>query len=381
MSIMVAADLHVGKCFRSTPEFQHDDELVLSRLAAACLESKQKHGTCSLILAGDVFHRDRITGREICLVKQMVTWLLGHGIPTSYVVGNHDMDPVATSSDDGVLMSHMLASGAFPLSTTPLYSDGFAICGINWGPRETMLEQLDQLPPHHILVMHTAFKHLLGFDGSWSMDLSADFCTRQGPQSFLICGDIHKYDVRPGANAEGSFTFISPGSPAAQDISETSAHGAVEITGTPALSQIRHIPLGVRTVITVDLREVEADQARDQVSQALDAMLPYSGKPVLALTYTKAKGTRLRDFVKSLEGMKDLVVLVPKRVYDPLEEVPDVVKQAIAGGKKLSETEALASLLPPTEKPEEHRLASTFLNMTPEQIIAHIGVMVAGLAH
>jgi len=110
-------------------------------------------------------------------------------------------------------------------------------------------------------------------------------------------------------------------------------------------------------------------------------MLPYSGKPVLALTYTKAKGTRLRDFVKSLEGMKDLVVLVPKRVYDPLEEVPDVVKQAIAGGKKLSETEALASLLPPTEKPEEHRLASTFLNMTPEQIIAHIGVMVAGLAH
>ena len=94
----------------------------------------------------------------------------------------------------------------------------YAVYCLNWSPRALLPERLAAVPECDMLMMHNAFRHLLGFEGAW--DLEMDMLPETA--KCVLVGDIHKYDLRLSPYGQ---PVLSPGSPYPVKVDEqTMAH-------------------------------------------------------------------------------------------------------------------------------------------------------------
>jgi DNA repair exonuclease SbcCD nuclease subunit len=203
--IFGAADLHLTKyVWTERKDIKGDSAQAFLDVAKAIVDGYdqltiEKH----LILAGDIFDKNKVDGFTNKNFSNIMHYLHSSGVTVYYIQGNHDLeeDPLPSAIQEGydAIPIHMDGQGIMDI-------DGKRVVGIDYGSRREMLEKINAITePVDILVLHCAFKHLLSFEDSYSLsmeDIPANYRN-------VFVGDIHITDATKGL-ASGGFV-ISPG--------------------------------------------------------------------------------------------------------------------------------------------------------------------------
>ena len=150
----------------------------------------------AVILAGDIFDRDRIEGPTLRSFANFVDELYTRGIPVYFVQGNHDLD--REDPLPGV-------EGAISLHGKLTQICGYRVYGLDWMPREQLKEALLAVPECDVLVLHAKMAHLAGNFGE-AADLSLDELPSNAAS--VVVGDIH---IPNSTELRGRGFCISPG--------------------------------------------------------------------------------------------------------------------------------------------------------------------------
>ena len=154
--IYVAADLHLRRqTWKSRPDINGDQYNAWAQLCYTVADDPDG----VLVLAGDIFDTPYPTGLDETAFRMGLD-LLGER-PCYFIPGNHDMEEVPRPS----------IFGAVQLQLSPVtLKNGFKISGIPFTrSTNTLHEHLATIDPVDMLVMHTGFRHLLGFEETWQV--------------------------------------------------------------------------------------------------------------------------------------------------------------------------------------------------------------------
>lgn len=207
MKIVFTADNHLRPyIWRSYKDICGDSYLAWQQLCEFVLNNVYSHakGDTIFILGGDIFDSTTPSGKSENAFKSGLDILRGK-VPVYFIPGNHDEEEIARP----------LLWDCIPLSENPIKIKDTVICGIPYTRNVELLQsKISNIPPCDFLVMHSAFKHLLGFDDMWQVQ-EDDIPEYIG---HVLVGDIHKKDI--------TGRIVSPGSLSVNNISEfTQEHG------------------------------------------------------------------------------------------------------------------------------------------------------------
>lgn len=330
------ADAHVKThIWQSYREVVGDAHTAFSKAVAEGVEQ----GSDTLLLSGDVFDNTRPTSKDVnavveaCKKFKMVL----------YVTGTHDnTDPPWVG-----LVPHAIHLGIVPAAVGDAVFLGIDYCST----RQQMLEQLSNLCPvireqqkPTYLVMHNAFRHLLGFEGAWKVEL--EDIEAISPDLRVIVGDVH---TRKTVKLSGNGWVHSAGPLCPQDWGQTSNSCYADVidisTGniTPVCTDVRkyhHIaledvasfkdeePLELPTVVKVDVPAGTTSGANIQIPCCIVIPTLVQISSETASEYSEV-GKSLEEVVKTyFEDPEDGELLwqlytsdAPKKVlYDLLEK-------------------------------------------------------------
>lgn len=205
--IYILPDLHIGGSLSRDARLKEDWLLFLQELQSK-LEEVLNPGD-AVIFPGDIFHTRKASGKEIRAFETFAARLNELGAWMFCIGGNHDNDEVLLAETRKV--QHLKPHGF-------LYGE-LTIRGLDSMPAEKLKESLHSLEPCDLLVIHASFRHLLGFEGAWDLEMSDIPETVKN----VAAGDIHVVDVRKLPHGKGSVG--SPGVLHPQKISEDPPHG------------------------------------------------------------------------------------------------------------------------------------------------------------
>lgn len=199
--IIFAADLHLRpQIWARRPDIAGDHALAWASLVRATLARPG----ASLVLGGDVFHNTAPSGAVEYLFKKGMDALLGKGRRVFFIKGNHDDEEVHRASLFG---AEQLADGEV------VDIGGIKVAAVNHTRvNDLAQERLADAPPCDILVMHTAFRHALGFADMWQCS-EEDVPEQVG---MVLAGHIHKHLERgkvliPGSICVNGVDEFDPG--------------------------------------------------------------------------------------------------------------------------------------------------------------------------
>lgn len=198
--IIFAADLHLRMAIWSKhPDITGDHAIAWRELVRAVVT---RPGS-SLILGGDIFHNTSPSGEVENLFRMGMDIMLNKGHKVYFIPGNHDDEAVprptlfgAERLEDGVVVD----------------VDGVSVAAVNYHRVTEVLQQaLADVPPCDLLIMHTAFRHTLGFADMWQ-------CTEEDVPEHVgavLVGHIHKHVEKgkvysPGSICVNSIAEIDP---------------------------------------------------------------------------------------------------------------------------------------------------------------------------
>ena len=219
------ADAHIkGRTWTNNMQLNADAYTALLKLARhiRAMENPPK----TLLIAGDWFDSNKPTSLDLMisidflsLFKQVV-----------YITGNHDTISPSFLQVAQYMQNTVTTQLDCSYITTP---EGVHIAGIQWTQDSKVLEERLQEIHESVpagepmyLLMHQAFKHLLNFEGSYS--IAADEIERifAGRVVRVLVGDIH---TRHTLELEGGGYIHSPGSLYPTSFDKTSEPYAVSL--------------------------------------------------------------------------------------------------------------------------------------------------------
>lgn len=281
---LFTADCHIKtRTWTNSALLREDSYCAFAKLISSvqnCLPNDPNYVE-TIVIGGDLFDSNRPTSQDLLEVNQSLVGMEA----IYYIRGNHDsVDP--SYLETGIVTDNLREFGPiFPLDCHKdidmiHLSDHAVLMGIPWVPSDSQLietlkkciefwrtkrsKEQDTL----YLVMHCAFKHLLGFDGAYHLDIDMvkDLCGND-KINFLV-GHIHTRNTTV-YNAAGAYIH-SPGSiyPLSTDKMSESCYGSVI---DPDTGEITAINCDVRNYINVNLAEVpDGDLFKWLASQKLE---------------------------------------------------------------------------------------------------------------
>jgi DNA repair exonuclease SbcCD nuclease subunit len=203
------------------------------------------HRHTEVVLAGDIFNSPFPDADSLYRFSRFCKVVHDHGGTIYAVQGNHDKSTVPLFK----------AFDVIPLSKEPrLTKSGQKVCGLDWMPTQQLQQALSEVPECDLLVMHSPFRHMLGFDGKWQLEM------KDIPEHIrnVVSGDIHKFnltEMSPGR------MFISPGTTRLNNLSELrEPKGFVTCSD---MKDFKHVPYEPRIFRFADTPE----QAQEQVEK------------------------------------------------------------------------------------------------------------------
>lgn len=210
---LLTADWHLGGQLRkSSQKMKKDNESAMRSLQSSLIGSLPS-GQC--VIAGDIFDHKRIGKEEIRLWREFVSECQDHNISVLYVPGNHEKD----SDDSGVALPSAVHPWAVDISDGVYEVDGYRVQGITETSTVDLREQVRQVKPCDLLVLHAPFEHLFGFEVD---NLVSILDVPAGVKNVLV-GHIHQVDRTDGLASGGA--VFSPGPLHATEITELGSFG------------------------------------------------------------------------------------------------------------------------------------------------------------
>ena len=205
--IIFTADTHLTpRVWKSRRDLDGDAFRALNALRDAVLQIKEP---THVILGGDVFDASRIDAATLRAFTEFVDTLFENDIRVYVIQGNHDKDGTAAFAE---------IQGAVSLDKTLIELDGRTFYGLNWMPREELIDTLPTVPACDYLVLHAMFEHLVTFTGACDLSLD-DIPTQVGN---VLVGDVHINDV---TSLRSTGVCISPGPLHPCNIEQQGPHG------------------------------------------------------------------------------------------------------------------------------------------------------------
>lgn len=188
--IHIAADLHLRPCiWKGHPEINGDQFKAWATLCKTVANDKEG----ALILAGDIFDTPNPSGTTEYAFKRGMELLAKAGRPCWFIPGNHDNEEIprpylfgARLLDERIRWGNLTIAGVpFTRSTEALHS------------------AIESLPPTDLLILHTGFRHLLGFNETWQ--ISAEDI----PDSIkkVFAGHVHVHSEEGKVYSPGSLAL------------------------------------------------------------------------------------------------------------------------------------------------------------------------------
>jgi len=251
--IHIAADLHLRPCiWKGHPEISGDQYRAWAQLCNAVAEDPDG----VLILAGDTFDTPCPSGETEYVFRKGMDLLRSKGRRCLFISGNHDIEGIPRP----------VLFGAEPLDE-PRDILGMKAAGVHFTRSSTELHNtIESFPPLDILVLHTGFRHLLGFNETWQIS-KEDIPDSIG---MVFSGHVHVH------SEEGK--VYSPGSLALHRADEIDkGHGWFIVN--PADGSVTWREVMTRMFVSVDV----------DAGFSLDSLNPLVGrtgeKPVVLLNY------------------------------------------------------------------------------------------------
>jgi len=192
--LALTADLHLSPWIWQRVKGSHG---IPGRAFKALMEDIRGAGVDATLVAGDVLDASRPDSGSVAMLEKTGNMYA--------VMGNHDYS---------LPPWHELAGVKSLYPDKPTNIGGVSVCGVDASRDASILEgEIARVPPCDILVLHTAFRHLLGFDGAWQLDL-ADM-EPPYPAPIILVGDIHTRNI---TRVPGKPVVASPGSLYPRDI-------------------------------------------------------------------------------------------------------------------------------------------------------------------
>lgn len=267
----------------------------------------------TLLLGGDVFHNKTPTGATEYVFKKGMDILLERGHRVLFITGNHDDEDVPRSALFGA--EHMEDGVVYEVN-------GMRVAGINYCRVDEKLQQsLANAPECDALVMHTGFRHLIGFADAWQ-------CSEEDVPDHVGCvlvGHVHKAICKGKVHSAGATCVNSVDEFLPQD------HGCIVLTK----DEVKWEPLPGRLFRTLDLWPGLGEYLNTIVKR--ERTLP----PVINLRYPEGKEAEVESIVEQYPG----VHFIPNMVSGTLAENLEVTWQE---GLAISEViqQTVAELLP-----------------------------------
>ena len=271
--IYVAADIHLRECtWKGRPDICGDQYNAWAQLCMTV--AKDPEGV--LVLAGDIFDTPYPTGVTEAAFSRGVEIMKGRDC--YFIPGNHDDEACPRPWIFG-----MKELGHAPADIVEY--NGFRIGGIPYKRSAKELHAiLENLPSMDMLVLHTGFRHLLGFEETWQ--LSEEDIPDQ--VKMVFAGHVHVHSEKG--------KVYSPGSLALHRADEvTKGHGYFIVD--PRTSAVTWKEVFTRRYMTVGL-DKEVDHA---ALEELAANWRYPSMPVVLLDYRNddtAKAEALQELYK-----------------------------------------------------------------------------------
>jgi DNA repair exonuclease SbcCD nuclease subunit len=205
--IYATADLHLER-FIWAHRWDLDGDAFLALDSLAELILSHRGDETSLILAGDVFDKRRIDGITLEKFAQFVDKLYDKNVTVYFIQGDHDRNSTPLAETPGCVS----------LNEKLTVIDDLLVYGLDWRPRAELQAALKNVPPCDLLVLHTAFQHLLPWEGAY--DITLEDIPAHVRNIFV--GDVHLTDKTP---FRGDGFCVSPGALHAVSVDQTAPKG------------------------------------------------------------------------------------------------------------------------------------------------------------
>ena len=192
--IIFAADLHqTPRAWTNRWSIEGDAFYSLDQLTQYA--EAHKDSCDGLVLGGDTTDSNTPDAATLHYVSEFMRRMREADIPVYYINGQHDKGAYGYS----LLETY----GGIHIDQRLTEIGGFQFYGLSYRSRAELLEALAETPECDYLVLHCAFKHLLGFEGAWQLEAS------DVPEYIpnVLVGDIHIKDV----STFGKTTIYSTG--------------------------------------------------------------------------------------------------------------------------------------------------------------------------
>jgi DNA repair exonuclease SbcCD nuclease subunit len=343
--LFAGADFHVGRSLRQRhPELEFDSFSALAEVGKLISDK----GKVSLILAGDILDTVKLDGINL---YSLTRFMAKQDLTVYYIQGNHDKQP--DSRDYPLLASF---PNAVRLTGTPIDIEGLKVCGLDYMPVEDLLEEVKNIPPCDILVLHTAFAHLVPtyFINAISVgDIPNQI-------SNIIVGDIHTRILVPIPRGDKLGYCLSPGCLHPCEINDKPpfAIWRYNTETTKVVDKWIPVPISTRQIVKVDFDKNTnmTDKMIETLAKQFIAANTDSRKPILHITFYPTHQNYVSQFKKWIAD--SFIVLETMRVNnaDIIE-----IKDNSALNEPISLVEALNKVLDSTKYPVEHALLTDLL--------------------
>lgn len=232
--IMLCADLHLSpRAWTNRWSIEGDAFNALAQIQEYALKAPLCSG---VIFGGDTTDSNTPDAATLHHLSVFMRRMKEEGIPVYYITGQHDRGAYGYS----VLETY----GGVLLDEESVVLEGRTYHGLSYRAGADLLEDIASVPICDFLVMHAAFKHLLGFKGAWQVEAS------DIPEhvSNVFTGDIHVKDV----SEFGGLTVYSPGSTYACNSGEIKQEHGFYVVGE---KRVEHVLLDTREFTTLDIKE------------------------------------------------------------------------------------------------------------------------------
>lgn len=268
MRLVFAADLHLRPyIWNSRKDISYDHFRAWGLLVNHVIRTP---GTV-LVLGGDIFDTTTPSGLTEYVFHKGMTALKEKGHRVFFIPGNHDDEAYPRP----------LLFGAEALTPEPITLDGITIAGIPFTRDTEALQQtLVDIPVVDGLFMHTAFRHLLGFEEAYQCTMD-DVPEHVG---HVFVGHIHV------ANSKGK--VHSPGALAVNSVAEFQQQHGYALWDTER-NYVALKALPGRLFVTTSAESLE-----DTLNKAVANSIEGRQLPVVNVVYSK-------EDTPLVEGLKE----------------------------------------------------------------------------
>lgn len=284
-----------------------------TKAAIAAVEAAHHAGCRFLINGGDTFNESRPSSSSVQALQEIHQVARQLRMPVFLIDGNHDYAEPSwyyTIFDEDEQRDSYANGGIIHITGKRFEFEGLTIAGLKTGDRETLLPDLDILPPTDIVVWHGAFKEFAGFPGEAMPSVSE---IPVGKFQAVVCGDIHKCAWIGG---QGATIVGYPGATELVKRDEPLEHFITVFDTTPGKGQWtwENIKIPTRRVL---VRHARCPEHVDNLVAEL-ASLPKDPWPVILIRYdADAGGPEVKSRLFAAIDNPDAVVRISRAPVVP----------------------------------------------------------------